>query len=153
MHAPECSKFLILDNDNVPTGEVALVSGTRFDFREPRKLEEEGTPFEGYDNFFIATEERSLDAPMRSLATITGPTSIKEKTIKMEVLSNQPGFQMYTANGFNSTCDNGFAQFGSIAVEPSGFIDAANHKHFPSIVLEPRQTRRQLISYRFTVVE
>lgn len=67
----------------------------------------------------------------------------------MEVLSNQPGFQMYTANGFDGSAPGNFAHCGSVAVEPSGYIDAGNNYGFPTIALEPNQTRRQFIAYRF----
>lgn len=90
---------------------------------------------------------------MRSLVKITAPPGEYGPSVEMEVLSNQPGFQMYTANGFDATGDGRFERFGSIAIEPSGFIDAVNCSSFPTVVLEPYQTRRQLITYKFRFLD
>lgn len=150
--APSCEHYLVLDDDNVPTGDIAPVEGTCFDFRRKRPVAEGASDFEGYDQYFVASNETSLDGPTRSLVTITAPTSDHGPAVEMEVLSNQPGFQMYTANGFKGTGAGSFEKFGSIAVEPSGYIDAGNHDAFPTIVLEPKETRRQLITYRFKIL-
>lgn len=147
--APSSAHYLVLDEENVPTGEVASVAETKFDFRESKKIADGKWPFSGYDQFFVASDETSLDAPMQSLVTVRAPSGEHGTGVEMEVVSNQPGFQMYTANGFDGSGPGGFEQYGSVAVEPSGYIDAGNNDQFPTIALEPSQTRRQIIAYRF----
>lgn len=150
MHAPFCNHYLVLDDHNCPTGEIASVAHTRFDFRKKRTVAAKGeNPFQGYDQYLVASDESSLDGPARVLTTVTCPPGNYGPGVKMEVLSNQLGFQMYTANGFDGSEPGNFEQYGSIAVEPSGYIDAGNNFRFPTIALEPNQTRRQLIVYRF----
>jgi len=150
--APLCANYLVLDADNVPTGEMESVKGTKFDFLALRKIDNGGETFSGYDQYFIASHTSALDGPVKSLVKISAPAGEYGPAVEMEVLSNQPGFQMYTANGFNGSGYGAFEQFGSIAVEPSGFIDAGNHNEFPTIILQPSETRNQLITYRFTTV-
>lgn len=150
--APSCGHYLVLDDQNVPTGEIARVEGTRFDFRLPRKVGEKSNPFIGYDQFFVSSDEAPLDGPMRSLVKITALAGDYGSALEMEVESNQPGFQMYTANGFDGNGVGGFEKFASIAVEPSGYIDAPNHDNFPTASLQPHETRRQLITFRFTAL-
>lgn len=150
--APSCHHYLVLDDYNVPTGVIAPVEGSRFDFRKKRAIADRAEPFPGYDQYFVATGETSLDGPLQSLVTITAPAGEHGPGMEMEVFSNQPGFQMYTANGFDGTGAGAFEKFGSIAVEPSGYIDAGNNDAFPSIALEPSETRRQLITYKFKAI-
>lgn len=150
MWAPTCNRYLVLDDHNCPTGEVAPVANTRYDFRQKRTIGVKGEhPFRGYDQYFVASDESPLDGLTRSLVTINCPAGDYGPGVNMEVLSNQPGFQMYTANGFDRNGPGNFEQYGSVAVEPSGFIDAGNNDGFPTIALEPTQTRRQFIAYRF----
>lgn len=147
--APSCHHYLVLDDYNVPTGVIAPVEHSRFDFRKKRAVADETEPFPGYDQYFVATGETSLNGAVQSLVTITAPAGEHGPAVEMEVLSNQPGFQMYTANGFDGRGPGAFEKFGSIAVEPSGYIDAGNNDGFPTNALEPSETRRQLITYKF----
>lgn len=146
--APGCDKYLVLDEANTTTGEIASVENTKFDFRTKRKIDN-GNQFTGYDQFFVSSDESSLNGPIQSLVTVFSPAGKHGPGVEMEVSSNQPGFQMYTANGYDGTGPGAFDQYGSIAIEPSGYIDAENHPNFPSMALEASQTRQQLIKYRF----
>lgn len=149
VYAPNCSHFLTLDSQNVPTGEIASVTGTCMDFRRPRQLHESSDEFKGYDHYFVSSNDSSLDGPLHTLLTVTAPSGDHGPAIEMEVSSNQPGFQMYTANGFSGDGRPAFAKFGSLAIEPSGFIDATNNASFPTVELRPSETRKQVIAYKF----
>eukprot|EP00177_Eucheuma_denticulatum_P004116 GFKZ01007468.1.p1 GENE.GFKZ01007468.1~~GFKZ01007468.1.p1 ORF type:complete len:375 (-),score=32.54 GFKZ01007468.1:1954-3078(-) len=150
VHAPECTHYLALDQYNCPTGKIDSVDGTRFDLRNPRPVAPDNErPFLGYDQYFVASLQSSPEDPIRSLLTISCPPGSYGPGVQMEVLSNQPGFQMYTANGCDGSEPGKFQQYGSIAVEPSGYIDAANHAAFPNITLQPSETRNQVITYKF----
>lgn len=157
MHAPTSDKYLVTDKANIPTGEAASVQETRFDFRTPRKLHDSSSgggdePFAGYDNYWVSNYDAALNGPMVPLLTLTAAASPGARTVRMAVDSNQCGFQLYTSNGFDGTGAYAFAKFGSVAIEPSGFIDAPNHDAFPSIELKPSETRVQVIRYTFSTV-
>lgn len=151
MKAPLCGHHLVLNDKNVPTGDIASVEETPFDFRQGKKISQH-MPSSGYDNYFVASNQDTMNGPMQSLLTITAPAGEHGPAVAMEVISNQPGFQMYTANGFSGDGAGGFEKHGSIAIEPSGYIDATNHPNFPTVTLIPHETRNQVITYRFTTL-
>lgn len=145
LRAPGCGRYLPLDPTAVPTGAVETVEGTRYDFREAREIAGQ------YDNFFIRDgDEPEEDRGEALLCEVRGAG------VRLEVSSNQPGFQLYTSNGFDGgECEprrpplSGFARCGSIAIEPSAYLDAGNHSNFPTISLPPGKERTQTIVYKF----
>lgn len=149
---PTCTKYLKLDAANVPTGEYGAfdtAEGERHDFRTPRLIAPPNLPFHGYDNYYV-TREDDNDTMETQLTLLSPP--LERGRIQLQVISNQLGLQMYTANGMDSTGEVPFAKFGSIAIEPSAYVDAPNCKHFPSILLPVGQCRTQSITFRFTVI-
>lgn len=151
IEAPLCHHYLPLDSDNIPTGQIAPVENTRFDFRKSRPIHEGSNNFLGYDHYLVASQLQSLEPPLpiQLLTTITSPPGPHGSSFQLQIHSNQPGFQIYTANGFDGSGDQAFAKFGSLAIEPSGFIDAANNSSFPTTSLEPNEERTQIIKYKF----
>lgn len=143
MHAPTCTSYLPTTTSNIPTGEISTVTNTRYDFTSPRLLHEEN--FQGYDDYLISSSA-AADDELKLLVSLKEPSS----TWSLHVHSNQPGFQVYTGNGFPPESGEGFAQFGSVAIEPSEFIDAPNQTEFPSTLLDVGQTRTQIIQYQFS---
>lgn len=128
--------------DTIPTGEVLSVEGTPFDFREEKKLgeaikspEKQITDVLGLDHNFV------LDGSgIRSAAVLTG-----DKTgIKMEMITNQPGVQLYSANYLT-----GRLQW-ALCLETQGFPNSINTPHFPSTVLKKGDEYYHITEYRFT---
>lgn len=147
VYAPICSKYLVLDAENIPTGEISSVANTKFDFREPRTLASaiDG----GYDQFLVRDNycDPAVTTQLHEVFRITAPSSGGE-SVSMTVLTDMPGFQFYTPKGFDE--GQPFKKFGSFAVEPSEFIDAPNHENFPSITLKPGCLRNQETVYKFS---
>jgi aldose 1-epimerase len=73
----------------------------------------------------------------------------------LEVATTQPGVQLFTANSFNGTLktpDGRPLEKGAgLAIETQHFADSPNHDNFPSTVLRPGQTFRQITEFRFGV--
>ncbi|CAN8064521.1 unnamed protein product [Agarophyton chilense] len=154
MKASRCEQYLVLDDDNVPNGVIASVQGTRFDFTKDRPIHDGSIEMKGYDNFWIVRKSpENKDQGLQSMVTFLHPGQTPGKGVKMEILSDQHGFQFYTANGFDGSGNEKFAKHGSIAVEPSDFIDAANHDNFPCIALGPSETKTQCMSYELSILE
>ncbi len=103
--------------DTRPTGKIAPVAGTGFDYRAAR------APDPALDHNFC------FDAPGLR-ATLTG-TSGRTLTIR----SDAPGLQAYTGGR------------EGIALEPQLWPDAPNNPHFPPILLRPGETFRQSTDY------
>lgn len=143
-----------VDKTLIPTGEFRPVAGTPFDFRKPTvigaRIRDGRDPQivfgQGYDENFVVS--RSLAASPRLMARIVEPTSGRT----MEILSNQPGIQLYTGNFLDGTAigKSGLAyrQGDGLALEPQVFPDTPNQPAFGSARLDPGMVYRNIIIYR-----
>ncbi|HYO24689.1 MAG TPA: aldose epimerase family protein [Lacipirellulaceae bacterium] len=138
------------DETSIPTGELAPVAGTPFDFRTRRAIGAEinkltGHESVGYDHNYV------LDGPpgaMRLAATLFDPASGRT----MRVHTDQPGLQFYTANYVRGQTGKGgqtYRKHGSVCLETQRFPNAPNTPHFPSTVLRPGETYRHTCVYEF----
>jgi aldose 1-epimerase len=145
-----------VDASLIPTGEIRPVDGTPFDFRRATRIGErirDGRDpqivfGQGYDeNFVIA---RDVGATPRLHARIEDP----ETGRILDILSNQPGLQLYTGNFLDGSAigrsGHAYRQGDGIALEPQVFPDTPNQPAFGSARLDPGQTYRNLIIYRFS---
>ncbi|WP_448664203.1 aldose epimerase family protein [Sphingomonas sp. CJ20] len=145
-----------VDATLIPTGELRPVQGTPFDFRKPTpigaRIRDGRDPQivfgQGYDeNFVIA---RTVSAEPRLHARVEDPSTGRV----MEVLSNQPGVQLYTGNFLDGTAIGrsglAYRQGDALALEPQLFPDTPNQPAFGSARLNPGETYRNLIVYRFS---
>jgi len=120
-------RFVPVDDDLVPTGTVEHVAGTRFDLRQPTLLSQRSG---GFDHCFVGDD---IDVELTDLTS--GRT--------MTMSTDQPGVQVYTANGLDP-------QHSHICLEPQALPDAPNQPEFPSTTLRPGDTYRHLTIYRFS---
>ncbi|QPQ54349.1 galactose mutarotase [Allosphingosinicella flava] len=150
--------YLPTDATAIPTGEFRLVGGTAFDFRKPiavgarvRDASDEQIRFgRGYDHNWVV--DRHIAAAPRLLARVEEPKSGRV----LEVLSTQPGLQFYSGNFLDGTIVGKggklYRQGDAIALEPQMFPDTPNRPEFGSVRLEPGQTYRNLILFRFSAI-
>lgn len=145
-----------VDSVLIPTGQIAPVEGTPFDFREPHAIGERiGADNQqlrnggGYDHNWVI--DRKTPSGIEQAATVWEPAS--GRTI--EVLSDQPGLQVYSGNFFDG---KSIGKYGkpqryreSLALETQKFPDSPNHDNFPSTVLRPGETYTQVCIYKFGV--
>lgn len=147
------SAYTPVDSLSIPTGEIASVEGTPFDFRTPHAIgqfiREENQQLRfgrGYDHNWCLDGEG-----MRPVCKVQDPVSGRS----IEVITDQCGLQFYSGNFFNGgeAGKNGKPlEFrSSLALEAQGWPDAVNHPEFPSIVILPEQTYRSATIYRFGV--
>jgi aldose 1-epimerase len=72
----------------------------------------------------------------------------------LEVSSSEPGLQFYTGNFLDGSISGKggcmYAFRSGFVMEPQHFPDSPNQPTFPSTVLKPGQTYRNIISYRFS---
>jgi aldose 1-epimerase len=145
-----------VDDDLIPDGTMALVAGTPFDFRHPRKIRRMGS--DGgriwYDHNFILRRDRceraSATLPeIAHAATLSSPKS----GLAMEVWTSEPALQVY--DGFKlalPVAGLGGARYAGnagICLEPQHVPDSPNKPQFPSTVLRPGELYRQRTEYRF----
>lgn len=148
-----------VDATLIPTGEIAPVGGTPFDFRKPTAMGahiREGDPqlalARGYDHNWVIARPNA-DRPTKDqhlMAAIRDPLSGRA----MEVWSNQPGLQFYTGNFLDGTIRGKggklYRQGDAFCVEPQVFPDTPNRPAFGSARLDPGQTYVHRITYRFS---
>ncbi len=136
-----------LDRESIPTGRILQVSGTPYDFREPRAIGErisEVSP--GYDiNYVVDTNPNELTR----VATLYDPSSGRI----MEVLTSLPGIQLYTSNhvsGIKGKGGNIYEKHSAVCLETQYFPDSANQPSFPSTILNPGDEFSAITIYRFS---
>lgn len=138
------------DRALLPTGEIRMVEGTRYDFRVARPVfqgDGDGTDgLIGYDNNWCL---RDFNGAIRPVAHLCDPLSGRAMT----VLSNQPGLQFYSGDRLDRSMrgkgDHAYAACAGLALETQTYPDAANLTHFPSPVLRPGQTYDHRVTFDF----
>lgn len=113
----------------IPTGQLASVTGTRFDFSAPRALH--WADGQGYDHNFVAPFGAGVTADLQG------------SKLRLSLRSNQPGLQVYTADNLASNQHNG--PLSGVCLEPQGFPNAVNTPGFPSVICTPDRPYHQLI--------
>lgn len=146
--------YLPTDQRQIPTGEIAAVADTPFDFRGPRRIGERLREPDaqlrygrGYDHYFLLPKDGAgalrLAARVRSRGSGRG----------LDILTTQPGVQFYTGNNLDGSAPGRgglYRQSAGFAFEPQGFPNAPNQPNFPSTILRPGETYQQQIVYRLT---
>ena len=139
----------------IPTGEIAGVAGTPFDFtaataigariRDPHPQMVAGG---GYDVNYVIDR----DGPgLATAAFVQEPES--GRTLMVE--TTEPGIQFYSGNGLDGmitgTTGRRYRRSGGFCLEPHKYPDSPNKPGFPSAVLRPGETYRSVTRYRFGV--
>jgi aldose 1-epimerase len=149
-------RYLPTDATAIPTGELRPVAFTPFDFRQPRRIadhlrdaaDEQLRFGRGYDHHWVVAGEVSNEP--RLLARAEDPGSGRV----MEVFSNQPGVQFYSGNFLDSTVSGKAGRLyrmgDAIVLEPQMPPDTPNRPGFGSLLLEPGETYRNVIVWRFS---
>jgi len=145
-------KYLPIDDTSIPTGVLASVAGTPFDFTTPHaigerigELKKEPHKTKGYDHCYVL---RGQQGQLELAARAKDPTSGRV----MEVYTTEPGVQLYCGNFLGGGAgEGGFQQHEGFCLETQHFPDSPNKPDFPSAVLRPGQTFRSVTEHRFSV--
>lgn len=143
----------VKDGKAIPTGEVADVAGTPFDFRESKAIGRDieyadaqlgfGT---GYDHNFAI--DKKTDG-VETVAVAYAP----ESGIRMEVLTDLPGIQLYSGNFIQGVKGkNGFVypKRGAYCLETQYFPNAVNEPNFEMPLLQPGESYDSTTIYKFS---
>jgi aldose 1-epimerase len=147
-------RYTPTDATQIPTGEIAAVAGTPFDFRTPAAIgrridadDEQIRRGSGYDhNFVIDGFDGSNGSVLHSAARVVDPGSGRI----LEVATTEPGVQFYSGNNLDQA-RNGFGRRTAFCLETQHFPDSPNHSNFPSTILRPGGTYRSKTVYAFGV--
>lgn len=150
----KAKRYTPVDAGLIPTGEIALVANTPFDFTTPRAIgervnvEHEQLRFGGgYDHNFALD---SQDGSLALAAEVYEPKSGR----RMEVLTTEPGLQFYSGNFLDGTLTGksgrSYVHRGAFCLETQHYPDSINQPAFPSTVLRPGEAYRSTTVYRFS---
>jgi aldose 1-epimerase len=139
-----------LDRYLIPTGEIAKVADTVYDFRALRPIRVEQGP--GYDINFVLNQgwlPHATAAELPVAARLVSPAG----DLAMELSTTEPGLQFYEGIRIppSEYAYEGepHAPYRGLCLEPQRFPDSINRPHFSPIVLQPNETYRQITSFRF----
>jgi len=136
--------YLPVNDTLIPTGEMAPVEGTPFDFRRPRAIGDSGLDYD--HNFCLAPARRSFPA---FAARATG----SDGNIALEVWTTEPGLQFYDGAKLDVPVPGldgrRYGRNAGFCLEPQIWPDAPNRPGFPSAVLLPGGTYAQTSEFRF----
>ena len=151
------SHYLPVDEATIPTGEIAPVADTPFDFRTRKRVAADiDKTYGGYDHCFVvdgAVDNRAADQTngLLPVAEVVDPATGR----RMDVATTLPGVQFYTGNKLagireRSSGPDGLPRNAALCLETQHFPDAPNKPDFPSAVLRPGEEFRHSTVYRFT---
>lgn len=126
-----------VDDTLIPTGEIASVKGTEFDFLAPRKIERD------YDNNFCLEGE---DNEVKIWAFDSA------SNIELLVKTSEPAVQLYTASALNIPEGKGGVPNGKnrgFCLETQHYPDSPNHPNFPSTLLKKGESFYSFTEYIF----
>jgi aldose 1-epimerase len=147
--------FTPVDSTLIPTGEIAAVEGTPFDFRTPTaigaRIADDNQQLKyggGYDHNWVVNK---AETGLNYAAKVVEPASGRA----MEVLTNEPGIQFYGGN-FMTGNDVGkggkaYAYRGAFCLETQHFPDSPNKPQFPTTILNPGEEYYSVCVYKFGI--
>jgi aldose 1-epimerase len=151
----DADEFVAIDNESIPTGVLAPVTGTAFDFRSPQPIGGRiGQPDEqlrhgaGYDHCFVL--DKSGPGAMTRAAHVLDPGSGRV----LELFTEEPGVQFYSGNFLDGSLHGKGRTYGhrsGFCLEPQHFPDSPNHPAFPDTILRPGEMYETESRFRFSV--
>jgi aldose 1-epimerase len=152
----EADRFTPIGVDLIPTGELAPVAGTPFDFRTPTplgaRIEQDDPQLrvgQGYDhNLVLNRSGPGLLRAARLSAAVSGRA--------VDVYTTEPGLQLYSGNRLDGSrtgkAGRLYGRRCGVALETQHFPDSPNHPTFPSTILRPGHEYRSRTVFVFGVV-
>ena len=155
----DADAFVPIDADSIPTGALAAVTGTPFDFRMPRTIGERiAYPDKqlrhgsGYDHCF-ALNKPAGTTTMRAMtraARVCEPVSGRV----LELFTQEPGVQFYSGNFLDGSLSGKgrvYEHRSGFCLEPQHFPDSPNRPTFPNTILRPGEVYETESRFRFSV--
>jgi aldose 1-epimerase len=147
--------YIPVDALHIPTGEIAPVAGTPFDFRKPvavgARMDDANEQLQmanGYDHNYVLNKDaggRGAQLAARVLDPGSGRT--------LTVLTTEPGVQFNSGNSLDGSQVGRFGaryvRHAGLCLETQHFPDSPNHPDFPSTVLLPGKTMRSTTVFIF----
>jgi len=154
------SRYTPFDANAMPTGVVASVTGTPYDFTKPVRIGDrlslpdvvqtvaDGVRIPGYDTSLLTD---GVVGQLRPAARLDDP----DTGIVMVTFTTQPGLELYTDNITNEVKGRKGALYGNhwaISLETQRAADTPNHPNFTSAEVTPARPLHEVTEYRFSTL-
>jgi len=147
--------FIPINERSIPTGKIAPVKGTPMDFTSPAKIGSRlNEDFEqlvvgnGYDHCWVINKEKDG-------LELCASVYCEETGRFMEVLTTEPGVQLYIGNFLNDSqvgkSGAAYERRSGLCLETQHYPDSPNQPDFPSTVLRPGEEFFSLTVFKFSV--
>lgn len=151
--------FTPVDKTLIPTGKIADVKNTPFNFLEEKpigkdlKVDDEQLKFGlGYDHNFVLNKSPKDELGYVFAAKVIEPTSGRT----MEIFTDEPGLQFYGGNFLNGKAigksGKPYIFRGAFCLETQHFPDSPNQPNFPSTTLDAGEIYTSTCIYKFGVI-
>ncbi|MFC8423134.1 aldose epimerase family protein [Streptomyces sp. NPDC057236] len=148
------SRYTPVDSGLIPTGELARVAATPFDFRRAkpvgrdiRTAHQQVLYGQGFDHNWVL--DKGITRRPEQVAVLRDPSSGRT----LRIATNEPGLQFYSGNFLDGTLvgtgGRVYRQGDGLCLETQHFPDSPNQPSFPSTVLRPGQTYRTTTVHSF----
>lgn len=169
--------YLDVDESQIPTGELITFDedqhGDPMDFRKPRIIDntiDQVQQFKGYDHFYMLKPPSSVGDGEEEQDLVLA-VEVETSEIKMQIFTNQIGFQLYTgnwldgkiplksihsSNNYSSTSSTGYGKYSGVCFEPSAPPDSINHPQWRDQVIissSKKHPYKNIILYKFSKVK
>lgn len=143
------------DSMLIPTGTIAPIEGTPFDFQSFKTIGERiNEPCndlkygKGYDHNWVLDKHGDK---MTEAAIVYEPSNGRQ----IRVITDEPGLQIYSGNYFARKNKGKYGKVytfrSSFTLETQHFPDSQNHSNFSTTTLLPGQTYTSTCIYKFKV--
>ena len=147
------SYYLPTNPESIPLGEIRPVKGTAFDFTHKKHIgkniknpDPQLEYTKGYDHNFIIN--KTSNDGMNLAASLES----KESGIKMDVLTSEPGVQLYTGNYLDGSLTGKSGKYGThagLCLETQHFPDSPHFPDFPTTILKKDELFSSTTVYKF----
>jgi aldose 1-epimerase len=147
-------QYTPVNSVQIPTGELASVEGTPFDFRKSTvigaRINEDNEQLKiggGYDHNWVL---RGKSGEVKTAARVYDPASGRVLT----VTTTEPGVQFYTGNSLKGeaygSAQQSNAKNTALCLETQHFPDSPNHPSFPTTELKPGEMLHSTTTFTFS---
>jgi aldose 1-epimerase len=151
------SRYTPVDDTLIPTGELAPVQGTPFDFQQATaigaRIGADNVQLKngrGYDHNWVLNR---TGAGLQPAARLVDPKSGRT----LEVATTEPGLQFYSGNFLDGSITGKggrvYRHRSGLCLETQHYPDSPNHPSFPSAILQPGQTYSSKTVFTFGVLK
>ena len=143
--------YLPVDKTLIPTGEIATVDGTPFDFTKAKPIGQDmkslPPPFTGYDSTFVLDNTK---AQLMKAAEVYDPESGR----LVQCWTTEPSVHFSSGGNLGGIVGRDkitWQPYDGFSLETQHFPDGPNHPNFPDTILRPGHVYRQVSEFRFSI--